>query len=90
MFNTQSENAKIKMLNKHEKLLTATIMQLKFGHDYFKSYLKNLINDIASNKCYERCHDIQNSEHLIINCHHFRDQQLVLIKKMKSQSRSII
>ena len=31
-------------------------MQLKFGHDYFNSYLKNLINHSKINKCYKRCH----------------------------------
>ena len=59
-------------------------MQLKFDHDYFNSYLKSLINHSKINKCYERCHEMQNPNHLLINCNHFRNQQAVLIKHMKS------
>ena len=80
----QPENSKIKLLNKHEKILTATIMQLKFEHDYFKSYLSRLTN--SSNKCHERCYQTQNPKYLLTNCSHFRNQQSMLIKKMKSTS----
>ena len=51
-FDVQSKNSKIKYLNNQSKLITATIMQLKIGHDYFNSYLKNLINHSKSSKCY--------------------------------------
>ena len=64
-------------------------MQLKFGHDYFNSYLKNLINYSKISKCYERYHRVQNSDHLLINCSHFRNQQIVLIKNMKSHTQLI-
>ena len=64
-------------------------MQLKFGHGYFNSYLKNLINYSKISKCYERCHEVQNSNHLLINCSHFRNQQVVLIKNMKSHTQLI-
>ena len=57
-------------------------MQLKFDHDYFNSYLKNLTNHSKISKCYEQCHEVQNPNHLMINCNHFRDQQAVLIKNM--------
>ena len=70
-------------------MITATIMQLKFGHDYFNLYLKNLINQNKINKYYERCHEMQNSNHLLINCSHFQDQQVVLIKNMKSHTQLI-
>ena len=83
----QSGDSKIKFLNKHEKILTATIMQLKFEHDYFKSYLSRLTN--SSNKYHGRCYQIQNPKHLLTDCSHFRDQQSVLIKKMKSTITSI-
>ena len=63
-------------------------MQLKFGHGYFNSYLKNLTNHNTSNKCYERCNKVQNSEHLLLNCNYFWNQQSVLIKNMKLQSQS--
>ena len=64
-------------------------MQLKFGHDYFNSYLKNLINHSKIRKCYERCHEVQNPDHLLINCSHFQNQQAILIKNMKSHTQLI-
>ena len=64
-------------------------MQLKFGHDYFNSYLKNLINYSKISKCHERCHGVQNPDHLLINCSHFRNQQAVLIKNMKLHTQLI-
>ena len=88
-FDNQSKDSKVKYLNNQKKLITATIMQLKFGHDYFNSYLKNLINYSKISKCYERCHEVQNSNHLLINCSHFRNQQTVLIKNMKSDTQLI-
>ena len=59
-------------------------MQLKFGHEYFNSYLKNLINHSKISKYYGQCHEVQNLNHLLINCSHFRNQQAVLIKNIKS------
>ena len=64
-------------------------MQLKFDHNYFNSYLKNLIYHRKISKCYKRCHEMQNSNHLLINCSHFRNQQIVLIKNMKSHTQLI-
>ena len=64
-------------------------MQLKFGHDYFNSYLRNLTNYSKISKCYKRCHEVQNSNHLLINCNHFQNQQVVLIKNMKSHTQLI-
>ena len=64
-------------------------MQLKFGHDYFNSYLKNLINHNKISKYYEQCHEMQNPNHLLIDCNYFRDQQTVLIKNMKSHIQLI-
>ena len=83
----QSKNSKIKMLNKHEKILFATIMQLKFKHDYFKSYLFWLTN--SSNKCYRRYYQTKNFKHLLTDHSHFRNQQSMLIKKIKSTSMFI-
>ena len=88
-FDVQLRNSKIKYLNNQKKLITATVMQLKFGHDYFNSYLKNLTNHSKISKCYERCHEVQNPDHLLINCSHFRNQQAILIKNMKSYTQSI-
>ena len=64
-------------------------MQLKFDHEYFNSYLKNLINHSKISKCYEQCREVQNPDHLLINCSHFRNQQAVLIKNMKSHTQLI-
>ena len=88
-FDVQSENSRIKYLNNQKKLITATIMQLKFDHDYFNSYLKNLINHSKISKCYEQCYEVQNPNHLLINCNHFRNQQAILIKNMKSHTQLI-
>ena len=85
----QSKNSKIKYLNNQKKLIIATIMQLKFDHDYFNSYLKNLTNHSKISKYYKRCHEMQNSDHLLINCSYFRDQQAVLIKNIKSHTQLI-
>ena len=88
-FDTQPGDSKVKYLNNQEKLITATIMQLKFGHDYFNSYLKNLINHSKISKCYERCYEMQNPDHLLINCSYFRNQQTALIKNIKSHTQLI-
>ena len=72
-----------------KKLITATIMQLKFGHDDFNSYLKNLTNYSKISKCYKQCHGVQNPNHLLINCNYFWNQQAVLIKNMKSYTQLI-
>ena len=64
-------------------------MQLKFGHGYFNVYLKNLTNHSKISKCYKRCHEVQSPNHLLINCSHFRNQQAILIKNMKSHTQLI-
>ena len=64
-------------------------MQLKFGHDYLNSYLKNLTNYSKISKCYRECHKVQNLNHLSINCSHFQNQQTALIKNMKLYTQLI-
>ena len=64
-------------------------MQLKFSYDYFNLYLKNLINYSKISKCHKRCHEMQNPNHLLINCNHFRNQQAILIVNMKSHTQLI-
>ena len=56
-------------------------MQLKFDHGYFKSYLTRIPNQSIIKKCYGRCHENQDPEHLLTKCRHFADQQSILIKK---------
>ena len=41
-------------------------MQLKLGHDYFKSYLVRL-SDYTTDRCYV-CSTREDSEHLILHC----------------------
>ena len=41
-------------------------MQLKIGHDYFKSYLVRL-PDYSTDRCFT-CGTKKNSEHLILHC----------------------
>ena len=49
-------------------------MQLKFGHDYFRSYLHRL-KDYNSSKCINRCNNQrQTPEHLFLNCIHYFDE----------------
>ena len=60
-------------------------MQMKFEHEFFKSYLIRLLKYDFKN-CNDDCNEIQTSKHLLIDCRHFRDVQSQLIKKMKSQA----
>jgi ribonuclease HI len=57
-FDTIFENLKIQFLSKKfTKHVISTIMQLKFEHEYFKSYLVRLSN-YETNKCNENCNFI--------------------------------
>ena len=59
--------------NNCSKLIFATIMQLKFEHGYFRSYLHRL-KDFNSSKCSNRCNQRQTPEHLLLNCIHYFDE----------------
>ena len=50
-----------------------TIMQLKFGHGYFHSYLQQLI-DYNSSKFTNRCNQRQTPVHLLLNCIYYFDE----------------
>ena len=54
-------------------MIFATIMQLKFGHGYFRSYLYRL-KDYNSSKCTNRCNERQTPEHLLLNCNHYFEE----------------
>ncbi|MBD0343042.1 MAG: hypothetical protein ICV61_19870 [Microcoleus sp. Co-bin12] len=89
IFNTKPGDSKIKFLsNRFDKLTIATMMQLKLGHGYFKSYLNRLPASESKN-CNDQCNDTQNPKHLIINCRHTRDERSQLIKKMKPQATTL-
>ena len=72
----------LKKLWKIDRLTFSTFIQLKMKHDYFKSYLHRLSKN-NSNKCYEICKARQTLKHLLLNCKHYRAEQLQL--KAKAQ-----
>ncbi len=57
----------LKKLQKIDRLMFSTFIQLKMKHDYFKSYLHRL-SENNLNKCYEICKMRQTSKHLLLNC----------------------
>ncbi len=61
---------------------------MKLGHNYFKFYL-NRLSDYDSDKCCLPCHQRQTSEHLLTTCHHFKNEQLVLRRKLEGLSLGI-
>ncbi len=48
------------------------------SYEYFRSYLKNILNEYTD-RCIDRCNEIQTSEHLLIKCIHYRKK----IEEMK-------
>jgi ribonuclease HI len=88
-FDTILENSKIQLLSKKfTKHVISTILQLKFEHEYFKSYLVKL-SKYETNKCNENCNFIQTSKHLLLHCRHFINQRSVMINEMKSQTTTL-
>ena len=75
-FNLKSDDFSIKIKNA-DKLIFSTLMKMKTRHDYFKSYLYRL-PEYESQKCNDSCRCRQNSEHLLINCIHYREKQYQL------------
>ena len=59
--------------NNCSKMIFGTIMQLKFGHGYFRSYLYRL-KDYNSSKCTNRCNERQTPEHQLLNCNHYFEE----------------
>jgi len=76
----------LKKLRKINKLMFSTFIQLKIKHDYFKSYLHRL-SENKSNKYYEICKARQTLKHLLLNCKHYRAEQLQL--KAKAQFKNM-
>ncbi len=79
----------LKKLRKIDRLTFSIFIQLKMRHDYFKSYLHRL-SEHNSNKCYEICNASQTSEHLLLNCKHYRSEQIKLKKKTQLKNTDII
>ncbi len=76
----------LKKLRKIDRLTFSTFIQLKMRHDYFKSYLHRLSKNNL-NKCYEICKMRQTSKHLLLNCKHYKAEQLQL--KAKAQFKNM-
>jgi len=58
-------------------------------HGYFKSYLQQLFEN-NSNKCYEICTARQTLKHLLLNCKHYRREQIKLKKKAQLKNTDTI
>ncbi len=79
----------LKKLQKINRLTFSTFIQLKMKHDYFKSYLHQL-SENNLNKCYEICKARQTLKHLLLNCKHYRAEQLQLKAKAQFKNMNII
>jgi hypothetical protein len=88
-FDTISKDSKIQLLSKKfTKHVISTIMQFKFEHEYFKSYLIRLSN-YETKKCNENCNFTQISKHLLLHCRHFTHERSIMINQMKSQTTTL-
>ena len=79
----------LKKFQKINRLTFSTFIQLKMKHDYFKNYLHRLSKN-NSNKCYEICKARQTLKHLLLNCKHYRAEQLQLKAKAQFKNMNII
>ena len=67
----------------------SAFIQLKIRYDYFKSYLHQLSKNNL-NKCYEICKARQTLKHLLLNCKHYKAEQLQLKAKAQFKNMNII
>jgi len=79
----------LKKLRKINRLMFSTFIQLKMRHDCFKSYL-HWLSENNLNKCYEICKMRQTLKHLLLNCKHYRAEQLQLKAKAQFKNMNII
>ncbi len=87
--NVNLSHKSLKELRKIDRLTFSTFIQLKMEHGYFKSYLHRL-SENNSNKCYEICNARQTSKHLLLNCRHYRAEQIKLKKKAQLKNTDTI
>ncbi len=87
--NVNLSHKSLKELRKIDRLTFSTFIQLKMRHDYFKSYLHRL-SENNSNKCYEICNARQTSKHLLLNCRHYRAEQIKLKEKAQLKNTDTI
>ncbi|KKZ62394.1 hypothetical protein EMCG_03221 [[Emmonsia] crescens] len=66
---------------KCKKKVFSSIIQLKLGHGYFKSYLKR-ISDIENENC-EFCDSLEDPEHILMNCSLNQELRAELRQKYK-------
>ncbi len=89
ILNVNLSHKSLKELRKINRLTFSIFIQLKIKHDYFKSYLHRL-SENNLNKCYEICIARQTSKHLLLNCRHYRAEQIKLKKKAQLKNTDII
>ena len=77
-----------KELRKIDRLTFSIFIQLKMKHNYFKSYLHQL-SENNLNKCYEICNASQMSKHLLLNCKHYKSEQIKLKKKTQLKNTEV-
>ena len=87
--NVNLSQKSIKELRKIDRLTFSIFIQLKMRHDYFKSYLHR-VSENNSKKCYEICNASQTLEHLLLNCKHYRSEQIKLKEKTQLKNTDII
>ncbi len=87
--NVNLSQKSLKEFRKIDRLTFSIFIQSKMRHNYFKSYLHRL-SENNSNKCYEICNASQTSEHLLLNCKHYRSEQIKLKKKTQLKNTDII
>ncbi len=87
--NVNLSHKSLKELRKIDRLTFSIFIQLKIKHDYFKSYLHRL-SENNSNKCYEICNARQTSKHLLLNCRHYKAEQIKLKEKAQLKNTDTI
>ncbi len=87
--NVNLSHKSLKEMRKIDRLTFSIFIQLKMKHDYFKSYLHRL-SENNSNKRYEICKARQTSKHLLLNCRHYKAEQIKLKKKAQLKNTDTI
>jgi len=88
ILNVNLSHKSLKKLRKINRLTFSTFIQLKIKHDYFKSYL-HWLSENNSNKCYEICNARQTSKYLLLNCRHYKAEQIKLKEKAQLKNTEV-
>ena len=73
---------------KSSRIEWSSYMQLKLGHDYFRSYLNRLSN-YNSDKCDCNCNYIQSPAHLLLSCSKYQAEHSKIREKLRVNSLSL-